>query len=476
MLRIVKVILLLLIGSSAFGQYQPWQSMPFNYRMKRVKADSGLIVPRLTTLNSLVSTVDSVGALFYYNTNNSLYVKTTTGAKSLAFNESVNSRFDSTTSKSRFIWNSLNFSAQTANIWTAGTVRFDLGSDAKHDMYYRDSATGRLTRLAPATYGYTLKAGPGGKPEYVDQSGDFIQNRSLASSAQTGNFNISGQGAVSGSNAYKIFLNRANRSTGNVLAFKTGTDTSGYVGLGSLLNNDVMLVGLTGSVSLRTRDTARIIFGSHSPEYSYVVGKKGKWKFGDSVQTAPTVPIEVESAQDTSILTSHKIIGNGLISNSTITASSAPPYSSGGISPIGRNSTSGRFEAYTPTLDQVTTSGNTTSNVVNVGSLGVSGAIHHSGAYYTPPKVVTATYSVLVSDHVILVNNNSAATITLPSATGLDGLTYEIKKISNNANNVTIATTSSQLVDDGSAPIITYNKSIKLMAYNGGWKIMAIAN
>lgn len=85
MSRIVKIFLLLLIGSTAFGQYQPWQTMPFNYRMKRVKADSGLIAPRLTSLNSGVSTVDSVGAIFYYNTDNSLYVKTTTGAKALAF-------------------------------------------------------------------------------------------------------------------------------------------------------------------------------------------------------------------------------------------------------------------------------------------------------------------------------------------------------------------------------------------------------
>jgi hypothetical protein len=85
MLRILKIIMLLLIGSSAFGQYQPWQTMPFNYRMKRLKADSGLIVPRLTSLNSGVSTVDSVGALFYYNTDNSLYVKTNTGVKALSF-------------------------------------------------------------------------------------------------------------------------------------------------------------------------------------------------------------------------------------------------------------------------------------------------------------------------------------------------------------------------------------------------------
>ncbi|SHN45960.1 SGNH/GDSL hydrolase family protein [Chitinophaga sp. CF418] len=181
----------------------------------------------------------------------------------------------------------------------------------------------------------------------------FIQNISIAGTAQSASFNITGQGMIAGTNSYKLFLSRPDMTSSAVLAFKTGTDTSGYVGLPSLLNRDVSLVGLKGSAAIRTSDTARIIFGSHSPEYSYVVGKKGKWLFGDSVQRTPTIPLEVESAQDTSILTAHKIIGNGIISNSTITVSSAPAYASGGITTVGRNNTTGRLETFTPNLSPV---------------------------------------------------------------------------------------------------------------------------
>lgn len=81
--------------------------------------------------------------------------------------DSTLARFDSTRAKLRFIQNSLNFSAQAANIWTAGTVRFDFGSDAKWDMFYRDSATGRITRLPAGVFGQNLSAGPGGKPEWT---------------------------------------------------------------------------------------------------------------------------------------------------------------------------------------------------------------------------------------------------------------------------------------------------------------------
>jgi hypothetical protein len=420
------------------------------------------------------------GALVYDTDVEKAAVTNGSSWEYLAKEALVLARYDSTSAKNYFIRNSAAYagSPQTADILNLGTMRndgtfivngnarFNLGSDLKWDLLVRDSATGNMTRIPAATYGYTLKAGPGGKLEYVDQSGDFIQNRSIGSSAQTGSFNISGQGAISGSNAYKLFLNRANQSTGNVLAFKTNTDTSGYVGLGSLLNNDVMLVGLTGSVSIRTRDTARIIFGSHTPEYSYVVGKKGKWKFGDSVQTAPTVPIEVESAQDTSILTSHKIIGNGLISNSTITVSSTPSYSSGGIAPVGRNSTSGRFEAYTPTLTDVTTSGATTSNTASFGGLKTTGALYTQLTVLSSDVTLTTSYCTAVGN-----TASSARILTLPTGAGFAGIMYFVKR-SSTANTLTLNTSGGDTFDDGTNTM-TVTNAVIVQLQGATWYVLA---
>jgi hypothetical protein len=245
----------------------------------------------------------------------------------------------------------------------------------------------------------------------------FVQNLSIAAGSQAASFNISGQGQIAGSNAYKMFLNRANRTVGGVVAFKTGTDTSGYVGLGSLLSDDVMLVGLKDGAAIRTRDTSRIRFGSHSPEYTYMMGKKGKWKVGDSVLTDPTLPFEVESAQDTSILTAHKIIGNGLISNSSITVN-----------------------------------GGYAGRIVTV-----------SGTSYSPNAL----------DWTIICTNTNTVTITLPDATTASGRIYHIKKGNNSANPVNINTTSSQNIDATTTAAISTSYGFLTVVSNGTqWYIL----
>lgn len=52
----------------------------------------------------------------------------------------------------------------SAKLHVVGTTRFDLGSDAKWDGFYRDSATGNVTRDPAGTFGQFRYAGPGGKP------------------------------------------------------------------------------------------------------------------------------------------------------------------------------------------------------------------------------------------------------------------------------------------------------------------------
>lgn len=54
----------------------------------------------------------------------------------------------------------------TSRLHISGTVRFDLGSDAKYDSWYRDSITGRIIRLPAGTYGQFKYSGPGGIPQW----------------------------------------------------------------------------------------------------------------------------------------------------------------------------------------------------------------------------------------------------------------------------------------------------------------------
>jgi len=295
---------------------------------------------------------------------------------------------------------------------------------------------------------------------------NFIQNISIAGAAQSASFNISGQGAISGSNAYKMFLSRANMSSGNIIAFKTATDTSGYVGQGSLLSNDVMLVGLKAGAAIRTRDTSRIIFGSHSPEYNYMVGKKGKWKIGDSVLTIPTLPLEIESAQDTSILAANKIIGNGLISNSTIIASSTPAYTSGGISPLGRNTTSGRIEAYTPTLTDVTNANSTTSNSITVGSITNTAALYLKLSVLSSNVTLDNTYTIAIGN-----TSSSARTLTLPTGVGASGRVYFIKR-SSTANTLTLNCSGSDVFDDGTTTM-SVTSAVIVTLQGATWYVLA---
>lgn len=67
---------------------------------------------------------------------------------------------------------------------------------------------------------------------------------------------------------------------------------------------------------------------------------------------------------------------------------------------------------------------------------------------YSVSAVKTTTYSILTTDSLVLVDGTSAFTATLPTAVGVTGKVYIIKRVDQTlANAVTIATTSSQTID-----------------------------
>lgn len=86
----------------------------------------------------------------------------------------------------------------------------------------------------------------------------------------------------------------------------------------------------------------------------------------------------------------------------------------------------------------------------------------------------TTAYTAEVTDSVILCSAAGGAfTVTLPSAVGLAGHVYTIKKTDSSANAVTIATTSSQTIDGAATKTLSTQYSLWQVASDGAnWQIL----
>jgi hypothetical protein len=87
----------------------------------------------------------------------------------------------------------------------------------------------------------------------------------------------------------------------------------------------------------------------------------------------------------------------------------------------------------------------------------------------------TAAYTLTALDQAVSANAASGAfTLTLPNVTTTapDGTLFSVKKTDSSANVVTIATTSSQLIDGALTFLLTtQNQSVALLSNGTGWEI-----
>ena len=85
-------------------------------------------------------------------------------------------------------------------------------------------------------------------------------------------------------------------------------------------------------------------------------------------------------------------------------------------------------------------------------------------------KTVTADYMIVVDDDIVLVN--TTATITLPTAAGIEGYHFIVKNI-HVTGTTTVTTTGSETIDGESTKIITiqYN-SLTFVSNNVNWFIL----
>ena len=111
---------------------------------------------------------------------------------------------------------------------------------------------------------------------------------------------------------------------------------------------------------------------------------------------------------------------------------------------------------------------------VGIGTLTPVSVLHVSGPITTALATKTADYTITATDSVILVNAASGAvTITLPTAVGISGIMYTVKRIDSGSNAVLVNTTSSQTID-GSLNInvgAQYN-SVNLVSDGANWVIV----
>lgn len=107
------------------------------------------------------------------------------------------------------------------------------------------------------------------------------------------------------------------------------------------------------------------------------------------------------------------------------------------------------------------------------GPANIAGGLNISGALGLPGRTVTATTTLTTTDCVILVNNTTAATITLPSASSMSKKMYSIKKISGASLNVTIDPAGAELIDAVSTKVLTLQNSSIIIYSNGtSWSII----
>jgi hypothetical protein len=92
----------------------------------------------------------------------------------------------------------------------------------------------------------------------------------------------------------------------------------------------------------------------------------------------------------------------------------------------------------------------------------------------TPISTQTASYTLTVSDSIILADATSASlTITLPAASSFNGYRFTVKRIDNSANTVTLGRTGSDLIDGATSYTLDQQYiSISVISNGSGWYIL----
>lgn len=109
---------------------------------------------------------------------------------------------------------------------------------------------------------------------------------------------------------------------------------------------------------------------------------------------------------------------------------------------------------------------------VGIGTTNPLSTFEVNGSTGQTVTVVTTDLTLDVSHSIVVCNNGSTArTITLPNAVGIKGRIYTIKRGEASTENVTIATTSSQMIDGETYSVLLNAKQVLTVVSDGSnWK------
>lgn len=416
---------------------------------------------------------------------------------SLAREEDMFKRDDTTTTKPKYIHNSTAFfgAPQTASIFNIGNVRLDFGSDQKWDLWMRDSATGNMTRIPTAPYGYTFKTSWGGKPEWVNEIGTYIRN---GTATQTANFNINGNGVIGNTAtvaATPTFIYPLEVGTlpsaGNVSAFFAGnaigdpaTAGSHFViktqldSLGSNLNASNVVAGTLatnrGGTGLSSIGTAlqqiRVNAGGTALEYftassggsnTYTVnGRTGDYTFLSSDQ----VVLNIDNTAPGSVYTLPTAATAGAGKWYLITSERR-----NGTLPV-------TFSQTIYLLDGTTTTVQYPGNSILIVSDGANWRELTNVKSPGDIRAVTSNTTLLESDYGLICDGSSnSINVALPPAASVRGRVFFIKRIDNTiANTLNLVPNDSETIDGGIAFSTNVQwKAVQITSDGSNWFIIA---
>lgn len=98
----------------------------------------------------------------------------------------------------------------------------------------------------------------------------------------------------------------------------------------------------------------------------------------------------------------------------------------------------------------------------------VNGSMGQTISTVSSDLTLDATHSVIICD-----NGNVTRTITLPNSIGIKGRIYSVKRNENSTENVSIVTSSSQLIDGESNFVLSQEKeTVSMISDGANWKVI----